>query len=107
MAKGAIAKAWVGEMIQSAFDTNYVGESAGKYYVTAMENGLPLQVCISLTIPKTPLTTGTTTVKDYAAGAFGGSDDADNVNTVTAPPPAEFSEEERDNIAKLMEKLGL
>lgn len=106
MAKGAVAKEGVIKKIASAFGTNFIGEHDKKIYVWADDGGEQVQIAISLTCPKNPIQVATNVSSDED---WDFSDNAP-VNTAIAindAPPAEISEEEKVNIANLMEKLGL
>jgi hypothetical protein len=104
MAKGAIAKAEVTKKIAAAFGANYLGEFDKKIYVTAMENGETVQVAISLTCPKVPVMVDNT----VQIGDFNFEEPMTVTTTAaTSFTPAEFSDEERDNVAALMARLGL
>jgi hypothetical protein len=104
MAKGNIAKSEVTKRIAAAFGVDYVGEFDKKIYVTAMENGEKVQVAISLTCPKVPVVVDNT----VQIGDF--NFEEPTVVTTTAATsftPAEITDEERDNVAALMARLGL
>ena len=104
MAKGAIAKAEVTKKIAAAFGANYLGEFDKKIYVTAMENGETVQVAISLTCPKVPVVVDNT----VQIGDFNFEEPTTVTTTAaTSFTPAEFGDEERDNVAALMARLGL
>ena len=104
MAKGTIAKAEVTKKIAAAFGANYLGEFDKKIYVTAMENGETVQVAISLTCPNVPVVVDNT----VQIGDFNFEEPTTVTTTVaTSFTPAEFSDEERDNVAALMARLGL
>ena len=104
MAKGAIAKAEVTKKIAAAFGANYLGEFDKKIYVTAMENGETVQVAISLTCPKVPVVVDNT----VQIGDFNFEEPTTVTKTAaTSFTPAEISDEERDNVAALMARLGL
>lgn len=103
MAKGSYAKEQVVNVIKNAFGDNYVGDDGKKFYVWSEENGEPMQVAIALTCPKTPFgadSTPTGAVK--VANGFDWS-----MGSQEAPAPAEITQEEKDNVQRLMEQLGL
>ena len=105
MAKGAIAKTEVIKRIQTAFGADYIGEFDKKVYVYANENGEKIQIAISLTCPKVPVACTTAPAVDNS-----GDWDFEDAAVTTAPTsfePAEITDEERDNVAALMERLGL
>lgn len=109
MAKGAIAKENVAKIIAQAFGSNFVGEYDKKLYVWANENGEKIQVAISMTCPKNPVG-GDTGKIDFSAEP-GGSlnfEDMSAASSFTGSySPVEITEDEKDNIAKMMERLGL
>ena len=104
MAKGSGAKAKVVETIKQAFGKDFLGEYDKKAQVVALENGERVQVAISLTCPKTPIDFGNSVSMDLGGRDF--SDEAVSVPVVESAP-AEITEEEKQNIADLMAKLGL
>ena len=103
MAKGAIAKQQVVEKLKSVFGDDYIGENSSKHYVWANDGGERVQIAISLTCPKNPI--GTVDM----SGAFSdGIDfDAPAVVVQTKFEPAEITQEEQDNLAIMMARLGL
>ena len=94
MAKGSTAKENVTNTIIAAFGKNYVGISDKKIYVTADDGGEVIQVAISLTCPKVPL----------GAEGFGTKDLPTEGTTFQ---PAEITNEETENIKKLLKELDL
>ena len=103
MAKGAIAKSAIAEKLKKLYGTDYVGESGGKYYVYENDGGEKVQIAISLTCPKNPR--GTVDM----SSAFGDGLDfeAEPVVVQTKFEPAEITQEEVDNLATMMARLGL
>ena len=102
MAKGSLAKDRVTTKLQEVFGADFIGVYDKKLYVWAQDEGEKVQIAISLTCPKNPVAVNTPTV----AGGFDFSGD----NDVVAPStftPAEITQEEKDNIADLMTRLGL
>ena len=109
MAKGTIAKEDVAKKIAAAFGADYLGEYDKKYYVYGMENGEKVQIAISMTCPKTAVEFAAAPATT-AGGDWNFDDDAPATTTVTVAPsagPVEITQEERDNIADLMARLGL
>ena len=106
MARGNIAKDLVEKKIIAAFGADYVGTADKKIYVQALENGEKVQIAISLTCPKVPITVDNTVqIGDY-------NFEDSTLTTVTTSAaggfiPAEISDEERANVAALMARLGL
>ena len=102
MAKGAIAKDRVVAKLKEIFGADYIGENQKKYYVWADDGGEKVQIAISLTCAKTPIEVVTPVLN----GGFDFSGDNDVVATVNAEP-AEITPQEEENIAALLERLGL
>ena len=103
MARGADAKQLVINKLKETFGDDYIGESSNKHYVWSKENGERIQIAISLTCPKNPI--GTVDM----SSAFGDGIDFEAA-PVVAPQkfePAEITPEETQNLADLMERLGL
>jgi hypothetical protein len=106
MAKGSIAKDTVIKKIAAAFGEDYIGEYDKKQYVWANDGGERVQIAISLTCPKTPIEIATNLVED--GGDWDFSDEPKtNVIAVSNAAPAEITEQEKQNIADLMARLGL
>lgn len=97
MAKGAQAKINVTNKIANVFGEDWIGEVNKKLYVWADDGGERVQISIALTCPKTPIDAPD---KNFVP-------DNDWSDDVSAPKPAMISEEEKKNIADLMERLGL
>jgi hypothetical protein len=102
MAKGSVAKEKVAAKLKEAFGADYVGENQKKYYVWADDGGEKVQIAISLTWAKNPVETVTPTLN----GGFDFSGD-NEVVTSAKSEPAEITQEEQDNIAELLQRLGL
>ena len=106
IAKGAIAKQNVTKKIQEIFGADFIGEIDKKIYVWTQENGERVQVAISLTCPKTPVS-----ISDNPIPNFSGGLDFESMGAAVAAPttfvPAEISEEEKQTVAELMARLGL
>lgn len=107
MAKGTIAKQQVINKIAAAFGSDYIGEYDKKYYIWANENGERVQIAISLTCPKNPIEIANNVADD--GGDWDFSDDAPKARVVAVSnaAPAEITEQEKQNIADLMTRLGL
>lgn len=103
MAKGATAKLKIAEKLKTLFGTDYVGESGGKHYVWQDDGGEKVQIAISLTCPKNPI--GAIDMSN----AFGDGLDfeAEPVLAPTKFDAAEITEQEKDNLKTLMDRLGL
>ena len=104
MARGQIAKEKVIAKIQQSFGSDWIGEDNKKYYVYADDGGEKVQIAISLTCPKSQV--GTLDMNS----AFGDGFDFSGKSTVVVPvssEPAEITQEEKDNLAAMLAKLGL
>ena len=103
MAKGAIAKEEVVKKISEAFGSSFIGEFDKKVYVWANDGGEQVQIAISLTCPKNPIQVDTSVSLDN--GDFDFTDEAPKTPkvAVSAAPPAEITEEEKKNIAELIQ----
>lgn len=100
MAKGATAKVNVENKIREAFGADFVGNVDKKIYVWADDGGEKVQICISMTCPKVPV----------GVGSENNGIDFDNMPTggsATEFKPAEITNEETENIRKLLSELGL
>lgn len=107
MAKGSVAKEGVIKQIASAFGSNFIGEYDKKVYVWANDGGEMVQIAISLTCPKNPIQVDTTVTTDAGDWDFSDNPKVNTTVAVANAAPAEITEEEKDNIANLMAKLGL
>lgn len=100
MAKGATAKVNVENKIREAFGADFVGNVDKKIYVWADDGGEKVQICISMTCPKVPV----------GVGSENNGIDFDNMpagGSATEFKPAEITNEETENIRKLLTELGL
>ena len=105
-AKGTIAKQKVAQKIAEIFGQDFVGEFDKKLYVWTEENGEQVQVAISMTCPKNPVG-GEARKIDFKAET-GNSLNFEDMSAAPVPPQSiEISDEEKQNIADLMKKLGL
>lgn len=100
MAKGAIAKEKVTNIIAEAFGKDYIGEFDRKLYIWANDGGEKVQIAIALTCPK--VYRGIEETNPTALNF-----DDDNSPQGTTFKPAEITQEEQDTLADLMAKLGL
>lgn len=103
MARGAQAKNKVEQIISSAFKDNFLGIYDKKLYVQAEENGEMVQIAISLTCPKTPVA-----VSDKPLNFDDNLNFEDSTTIIPHPQTqTEISDEERQTVKELMERLGL
>ena len=97
--KGTLAKENVENKIKEAFGKDYIGTIDRKIYVWAQDGNEKVQIAISLTCPKNPV---------EVVSADGAGYDFSSP-TVATPQfsPAEFTEEEKNNINELIKALNL
>ena len=106
IARGNAAKEWAMKKIIECFGQENVILSDKKLYINTKEDGMPIQVCVALTCPKTMVgeeaAAAVATAKSGVDfGAFGAP---------TAPEPhktAEITPTERQTVQDLMKALGL
>lgn len=106
MAVGNKAKEKLIKKIIDALGSSYICFHDKKYYFWSDEDGQQVQIAISMTCPKTNIEV------DKNASSGGDWDFSDNptdngVVAIASAAPAEITQEEQDNIAALLEKLGL
>jgi hypothetical protein len=105
MARGSVAKEHVEKKIAVAFGDAFIGMYDKKLYVWANDGGEQVQIAISLTCPKVPIEVDKTV---ETSGDWDFTDDGPKMAiAVTPTAPAEITEEEINNLEKLMERLGL
>ena len=101
MAKGSIAKEVITKKLKEAFGADFIGEVDKKIYIQAPENGEMVQIAISMTCPKTPVTVSNAPV------VKNGIMDFEAEPALVAPKRVEVNEDERQTIADMMRRLGL
>lgn len=103
MARGSVAKEEVVKKLKDAFGADFIGEIDKKVYIWADDGGERVQIAISMTCPKNPVATINTKELNYNTGI-----DFTNEDTVVvAPENTEISDEEKANVRKLMQRMGL
>lgn len=103
MARGAQAKSKVEQIISSAFKDNFLGIYDKKLYVQAEENGEMVQIAISLTCPKTPVV-----ISDKPLNFDNNLNFEDGATIIPhLQAQTEITDEERQTVKELMERLGL
>lgn len=112
MAKGNFAKEQVMKKIIECFGQNQAFIYDRKLYITTEEDGAPIQVCLTLTCPKTLVSpSGASAPVEPPKSAFSGGFDFESMGSATAEPepfkPAEITPAERDTVNDLMRRLGL
>lgn len=100
--KGNIAKKFVFETIKEVFGTAYAGEKDGKLYLNLDEEGVPVQVALSITCPKVPF---------VADGATPASAPATPLAFPAFPEPEkqaapDISKDEDEMISKFISSFG-
>ena len=87
------------KILNGTAGSDYIGEYDKKHYFWSSEKGEQMQVAISLTCPKNQVSVVNTD-----------SDEIDFENIQAQPTtftPAEITQEEKDKVKELMDKLGL
>jgi hypothetical protein len=112
MAKGNFAKEEVMKKIIECFGQDQAFVYDKKLYITTKEDGAPIQVCLTLTCPKTLVSpSGAATPAEPPKSAFGGGFDFESMGATTAEPepfkPAQITPAERDTVRELMKRLNL
>lgn len=102
MARGTIAKNAITEKLKEAFGADFLGEVDKKIYIQAPENGEMVQIAISMTCTKTPIT-----ISNAPVVRNGIMDFEAEPELVAPAPAAEVSEDERATIQDMMRRLGL
>lgn len=101
MAKGNEAKAALIKRFAAAVGADYLGEQDKKYYFNSKENGEVVQIAVSMTCPKTPVT----------FNGHGGDLNFDDEDSPGAAPsggsPVEMTEDEQATLDRLMKELDL
>lgn len=103
MAKGNLAKDNLIRRFITAVGDDYIGASDDnkKHYFWSVENGEKMQVCISLTVPKTPIACGNVSNGKLEFG------DEPSSGVVTPQKMKPMDESEAEVLARLKEELGL
>ena len=101
--KGTIAKQNFTNKMKEVFGSDFVGEFDKKIYVNIDDGGEMVQLAISLTCPKTPITTVNEKKLNYNTGIDFTADEV----TPVAPDNVEISNEERERVRELMKRMGL
>lgn len=104
MARGSLAKEQVSAKIAAAFGEDFVGIVDKKLYVWGMENGERVQVCLSMTCPKTPIEGGSAPVANTTAT---GNFDWSGTAAPAPQAPVEISQEDDAQVTELMKRLGI
>ena len=100
MARGSNAKISAAETMEKAFGNAWLGESGGKYYIEVDDGGEKVQLAIALTCPKNPVALNTPVIA-------GGFDFSQTEVAQTKFEAVDFTDAERENINRLIEKFNL
>jgi hypothetical protein len=108
MAKGDIGKQQIINKIKEAFGDDFVGVVDKKVYLWTKEGGEKIQIALTLTATKTPITPDGAPAKTGSLDFGGGLDfEAMDGGSLIPSKQTEITEDEKNNIAELMKKLGL
>lgn len=108
MAKGDIGKQLIINKIKDAFGEDFVGVVDKKVYLWTKENGERIQIALTLTATKNPITPDGAPATTGSLDFGGGLDfEAMDSGSLIPSKQAKISEDEKNNIAELMKKLGL
>lgn len=100
MAKGNGSKLAIENALRAAFGKDFIAVVDKKLYINAPDDdGSMVQVAVTLTCPKNPISA------DAPTGEVG-MDFSGNGLQPTEFKPAEITEEETENIRKLLAKVG-
>ena len=103
MPRGNIAKEKVAEKIKAAFGADFIAEADKKLYVWADDGGERVQIALSMTCPKVMIDTVNTKELSYNTGR----NFSENDTVVIAPEKVEITDQEKENVRKLMQRMGL
>lgn len=111
MARGSQAKEEITKKIIEFFGQENAIIYDKKIYITTQEDGAPIQVCLSLTCPKTLVGVDSTASVEPPKSAFSGGIDFESMGLSTPEPtaftPAEITSAEKETVRDLMARLGL
>ena len=108
-ARGSVAKENVIKKLAQAFGNDFIGENDKKVFLWANDGGERVQIALTLTCPKTfidaPNTAAAAPSENLGDWDFG--DETPKPVAATKAEPAVITEQEVENIAELLKKLGL
>ena len=112
MARGSTAKEEITKKIIECFGQDKAFVYDKKLYVNTKEGGEPVQVCLTLTCPKTMVTpSGAAAPAEPPKSAFSAGFDFEGMGVETPEPtafqPAAITPEEKETVQDLMRRLGL
>lgn len=108
-ARGSVAKENVIKKLAQAFGNDFIGESEKKIYLWANDGGERVQIALTLTCPKTFIdaSNAAAATPSENLGDWDFRDEAPKPVAAIKAEPAVITEEEKENIANLLLKLGL
>lgn len=112
MARGNEAKEIITKKIIECFGQDQAFMYDKKLYINTKEGGEPIQVCLTLTCPKTMVApSGAAAPSEPPRSAFSGGFDFESIGLEAPAPttfePAAITNAERETVQNLMRKLGL
>ena len=106
-ARGSVAKENVIKKLAQAFGNDFIGENDKKIYLWANDGGERVQIALTLTCPKTFIDAPNAAAPSENLGDWDFGDEAPKPVVATKAEPAVITEQETENIANLLKKLGL
>lgn len=106
-ARGNIAKERLIKKFIGASGVRFLGEYDKKYYFEEDDGGERVQIALTLTCPKTFIDAPDAAVPSENLGDWDFRDEAPKPMAATKAEPAVITEQETENIANLLKKLGL
>lgn len=111
-ARGTEAKEQIVKKIIECFGQEKAFLYDKKLYINTQEGGETVQVCLTLTCPKTIVEpTGATTIAEPPKSAFSNGFDFESIGLDAPEPvafqPAVISDKEKETVRDLMARLGL
>lgn len=107
MSRGNIAKDKLIKKFIKASGITYLGQYDKKYYFEEDDGGERVQIALTLTCPKTFIDAPNAAAPNENLGDWDFRDEASKPVAATKAEPAVITEEEKENIANLLKKLGL
>lgn len=106
-ARGSVAKENVIKKLAQAFGNDFIGENDKKVFLWANDGGERVQIALTLTCPKTFIDAPNAAAPSENLGDWDFRDEAPKPAAATKAEPAVITEQETENIANLLKKLGL
>ena len=101
-AKGTIAKEVIANKLKEVFGADFLGEVNKKIYIQVPENGEMVQIAVSMTYTKTPISVSTAPVVRNGIMDFEAEPEL-----VASKITIEVTEDERATIQDMMRRFGL